>query len=124
MNGLNDLYSEPVYRIPAALTLILKTPLEHLSEEGRTMVQNLLGVMKTKPAPVILHCTEEDLNSGKLQGNRIVAFGHQIQGLPTETVLDFQGGHIILTLEPQALAGDTDRKKKLWSALQPWLQAG
>lgn len=119
---MEELYHENVYRIPESPVLVLLKPVHELSEEGRKTVLNLCAVLRTSPAPRMVVCTRQDLESGTLPGTRMIAFGHQVAGHTTESVCDFRGRSIILTGEPDELARDADRKKRLWSALQPWLQ--
>lgn len=115
---MDGLYSETIYHVPDAVTLVLRQPLKELPEAARTLVLNLCSVIKSRPAPALVVQTAGELLQGKLPSGKIIALGHDLPGLTVNQVHPFREGQLVLTTDPEILAGKPEEKKVLWAAIR------
>lgn len=115
---MEDLFPETLYQIPEPPVLVLSGPMESLTAEGQKTILNLCQAMRCRPSPRVVRCSVQELREGQLPGDRIIAFGFNLNELAEDQVESFRGAKLIRTASPEDLASNTGRKKILWAAVQ------
>ena len=119
---LTHLFTEELYTIPPAVTIILSQPWESISEDQKTLLSKILGSVKIGLASSRIiqrqAVTEDELK--EIGGQKILLFGTQAQINPYEHI-QAQGFSVIRADELGAL--DDAKKKSLWLALKTMFAA-
>lgn len=111
-------YQEELYLVPASLSLVLDKPWVELSTSAKDMISNLCTAVRTRPAPTVIHLSEEELKESTILPGKLVVFGGTLPEIPLHQVSVWNGSMVLATHAADSLAGNAAAKKELWAVLQ------
>ncbi len=115
----NATYSEELFSIFPAPTLIIDQPWETITPSERILLEKILTAIKQSLHSVtIKYQTSLDLSNWVAKPKQIIYFGKPIKGIPLYEVMDANEVSIVASENLSGLSQNDEARKKLWQALK------
>jgi hypothetical protein len=118
-SALENLYTEELYKVPAAVLVIISKPWDEVSEDERTVLSKMLVAVKLNLAAVQIiikkEFTIEELSP--LSPSRVLVFGSAFKSSSKFYENIVVGGTSVILSESLDKLDDS-KKKSLWLALK------